>query len=276
MTLFDSNPQYREKTTIFRVFSLLPLFSSLLSGCVCRWFAVNIPMDLGTNDGYAGDIDIIACLERWPNNLSPWPNNLSPWPSNTPKQGSFYRTWEVKVAKLHENGETHSLKGGKTQKILSQLDTHQEFGSPNVSLLDVYLCEAGFFANGKWDFHPSAQQSIRAKIPELRRNRYGYQILPFGHDKYKDDDVGLFAPAPFVGANMYTALDVLFPAVSRPRQPFATLASRINSVWESQKTGGPFKQMVVFCRVCRSLKIVSTKADDFECPDCHDDLIVQS
>jgi hypothetical protein len=112
MTLFDSNPQYRERATLFRVFSLLPLFSSLLSGCVCRWFAVNIRMDLVTNDGYAGDIDIIACLNRWPNNLSPWPNNQSPWPSDTRKQRSFCRTWEVKVAKLHENGEARSLKGG--------------------------------------------------------------------------------------------------------------------------------------------------------------------
>ncbi len=51
MALFDVNPQYREKATILRVFSLLPLYSSLLAGCVCRWFAINIPMDLGTNDG---------------------------------------------------------------------------------------------------------------------------------------------------------------------------------------------------------------------------------
>ena len=274
MTLFDLNPQYREKATIFRVFSLLPLFSSLLSGCVCRWFAINIPMDLGTNDGYAGDLDIIACLQRWPNDLSPWSNNLSPWPSDTPKQGWFYRTWEVKVAKLHKNGEAHALKHGKTRKIMSQLDIHRKFGSPNVSLLDVYLCEAGFLGNGKANFPPNARQSIYSKIPELQISRYGYQILPFGHETNKDDDVGLYAPR--FGSTMHTALDVLFPAVSRPQQPFSALASRINSVWESKKTGGPFQQMVVFCRVCRSLKVVSTKADDYKCSDCHDDLIVQS
>jgi hypothetical protein len=274
MTLFDLNPQYREKATLFRVFSLLPLFSSLLSGCVCRWFAVNIPMDLGTNDGYAGDIDIIACLQRWPNDRSPWPGNLAPWPIDTPKRGWFYRTWEVKVAKLHKNGEAHSLKGGKARKILSQLETHRQFGSPSVSLLDVYLCEAGLLGNGKSPFPPIAEQSIDARISDLKGGRYGYQILPFGHDKIEDDDVGLYAPS--VGAGMNAALDILYPAVSQPRQPFSRLASQIDSVWKSKKTRGPFQQMVVFCRVCRSLKVVSTKAGDYQCPDCHDDLIVQS
>jgi hypothetical protein len=274
MTLFDSDSQYREKATIFRIFSLLPLFSSLLAGCVCRWFAVNIPMDLGTNDGYAGDIDILACLKRWPNSLSPWPNNLSPWPDDTPKSGSFYRTWEVKVGKLHKNGETKSLKRGKTRKILSQLDTHRKFGSPNISLLDVYLCEAGFFENGMAGFPLSAQQSIYARIPELRDNRYGYQILQFGHDIDKDNDVGLYAPCS--GPNMDAALNILYPAVSRPQQPFSSLASRINGFWESNRTSAPFHQMVVFCRVCRSLRVVSTRADDFICPGCRDDLVVQS
>jgi hypothetical protein len=103
---------------------------------------------------------------------------------------------------------------------------------------------------------------------------HGYQILPFGHDAVNGDDVGLHVLRR--GPNMKAALDVLYPAVSQPQQPFATLASRINSFWESNKTGGPFQQMVVFCRVCRSLKVVSTKADDYLCPDCHDDLIVQS
>ena len=194
MTLSDSTSQYREKATIFRVFSLLPLFESLLSGCVCRWFAANIPMDLGTNDGYAGDIDIIACLKRWPNDLSPWPSNLSPWHRDTPKRGCFYRTWEVKVAKLHKNGEAHSLKRGKTRKILSQLYIHREFGSPNVSLLDVYLCEAGVLGNGRAGLPSSVQQSAYSKLPELKSKQFGYQILPFGHDIDKDGDVGLFAP----------------------------------------------------------------------------------
>jgi hypothetical protein len=274
MTLFDSNPQYREKATIFRVFSLLPLFSSLLAGCVCRWFAINIPMDLGTNDGHAGDLDIIACMKRWPNNRSPWPSNLTPWPYDTPRNGTFYRTWEVKVAKLHADGETHSLKGGKTRRILSQLDVHRKCGSPSVSLLDVYLLEAGIGGKGVMDFPPAARQSIRAKISELRSKRYGYQILPFGHYKGGDIDVGVFAPR--VGANMNAGFDVLYPAVSPPQQPFSKLASHIESVWESKRTAGPFQQMVVFCRACRSLNVVSTKTNDFSCPECHDDLVAQS
>jgi len=275
MTLFDSNPHYREKATIFRVFALLPLFSSLLSGCVCRWFAVNIPMDLGTNDGFAGDLDIVACLKRWPNDLSPWPNKLAPWPIDTPRSGPFYRTWEVKVAKLGKNGEAHSLKLGKTRKVLNQLEIHRRFGSPNVSLLDVYLCEAGFFGGAENVLPPNSWRPLLEKLAELRSNGYGYQVLRFGHDANADgDDVGLYSSRG--SANPYAENDVLFPAVSPPQQPFSRLASRIDSFWESNKTSGPFRQMVVFCRACRSLKVISSRSDDFECPDCHDDLIVQS
>src|ERR1035437_3690795 len=48
MTLFESDSQYREKLTIWRVLSSLPLYGSLAEGHIWRWFAINIPMDLGT------------------------------------------------------------------------------------------------------------------------------------------------------------------------------------------------------------------------------------
>jgi hypothetical protein len=45
MTLFESDSQYREKLTIWRVLSSLPLYGSLAEGHIWRWFAINIPMD---------------------------------------------------------------------------------------------------------------------------------------------------------------------------------------------------------------------------------------
>ncbi len=275
MTLFDVDSQYREKASIFRVFSLLPLRRSLLAGCVCRWFAVNIPLDLGTGGGYEGDIDIIACLKRWPNSLSPWPNSLSPWPPETPKSGAFYRTWEVKVAKLYKTGESRSLKRGKTRKILSQLALHRKFGSANVSLLDVYLCEAGVFAEGDAGLLQTVKESVYPRVPEFRSNGFGYQVLLFGHHRDEDDDVGLFTVRLGRGM-MDSAADVLYPAVSQPRGPFTTLASRIDSFWESRHTRGPFQEMVVFCRACRCMQVVPTKSDYYECPGCCDDLVAQS
>ena len=172
MTLFDSDSQYREKLSVFTILSLLPLFSGLLSGCICRWFAVNMPMRLG-DEAFAGDIDILACLKRWPNDQSPWPNGLAPWPSDTPKKGLFYRTWEVKVAKFHKNGRAQSLKGGKVRKTMSQLNVHRELGSPNVFLLDVCVCEPRLLHQGAAPFPQSAKQAIQQKLTLVRRKLLG-------------------------------------------------------------------------------------------------------
>ena len=66
MTLFESDPQYREKATLWRIFSLGPLYRCLAGGRVFRWFAINIPMDLGTGGSFTSDIDIVARLHDYP------------------------------------------------------------------------------------------------------------------------------------------------------------------------------------------------------------------
>jgi hypothetical protein len=144
-----------------------------------------------------------------------------------------------------------------------------------VTLLDVYLCEAGVFAEGGAALVQTVKESAGSRVPEFRRNGFGYQVLLFGHHRDEDDDVGLFM-FRFGPSMMDSTVDVLYPAVSQPRQPFTTLASRIDSFWELRHTRGPFQEMVVFCRACRCLQIVPTKSDYYECPGCHDDLIVQS
>jgi hypothetical protein len=70
MTLFESPSQFREKAAICRIFELLPLQGPLAEGLIFRWFALNIPMHLGTGGGFTSDIDIIACL-RPPRSSSP-------------------------------------------------------------------------------------------------------------------------------------------------------------------------------------------------------------
>jgi hypothetical protein len=101
MALFKSDSQYREKLTIWRVLSLLPLYGSLAEHRIWGWFAVNIPMDIEPEIGeqYSGDIDIIARLSNFP---------LS--------QEWIYKTWEVKVSLLHNDGTASSLKAGKVKK----------------------------------------------------------------------------------------------------------------------------------------------------------------
>src|SRR5689334_17047420 len=125
MTLFGSTPQYREKATIWRIFSLLPLYSNLAEGRVFRLFAINIPMDLGTGGGeFTSDVDILARLHEYPRS-----------------QEWMFPTWEVKVSLLCKDGSARSLKSGKTARTLTQLRAYRKFGSPAVSLLDVFVCE---------------------------------------------------------------------------------------------------------------------------------------
>jgi hypothetical protein len=137
MTLFESPSQYREKMAIWRIFSLLPLYSALADGRVWRWFAINIPMDLGTGGVFTTDIDIMARLHDFPQS--------NEW---------LYRTWEVKVSLLCRDGNARSLKVGKLNRTVTQLNAYREFGSPHVSLLDIYVCESGFM--GRHDFPPAA------------------------------------------------------------------------------------------------------------------------
>src|ERR1700683_400092 len=178
MTLFESPSQFREKATICRMFELLPLYAPLAEGHVFRWFALNIPMDLGTGGSFTSDIDIVACL-------LPYPSSAPLQPSPRPRGGLIYKTWEVKVSLLYKDGTARSLKSGKTRNTIKQLRAYRNFGSPDVSLLDVYLCEPGFMGSNAFPPEP-ARRTVNAKIQELRENEFGYQILPFEHAKDGD------------------------------------------------------------------------------------------
>ena len=107
----------------------MPLFAPLAEGRVWKWFAINIPMDLGTGGTFTSDMDIIAMLHDFPGSKE--------W---------LYKTWEVKVSLLCKDGSALSLKAGKgkLKRTVTQLKAYRKFGSPAVSLIDVYVCEAGF------------------------------------------------------------------------------------------------------------------------------------
>jgi len=257
MTLFESDPRYREKATIWRLFSLLPLFGALADGHVWRWFAINIPMDLGTGGAFTSDIDIMARLHDFPRS-----------------QEWLYRTWEVKVSLIHKDGAAKSLKLGKLKRTTTQLNAYRAFGSPDTSLLDVYLCEAGFFGR-----HPSPPEalsnSISCKAAALRGQGFGYQALPFEHGRDADGDVGLTAVSS-VANPLRTTLDIVPPVVDAPRQPFLRLADHLHEFFE-QCEGRPRKHFhqIVFCRECRRLQLISMK-DQHNCLGCGADLIMQS
>jgi len=258
VTLFDSESQYREKATIWRVFSLLPLYGNLAGGRIWRWFAVNIPMDLGTGGQFTSDIDILARLYDFPRSEE--------W---------IYRTWEVKVSLLYKDGTARSLKFGKIRRTVNQLRAYRDFGSPDVSLLDIYLCESGFMSHNV--FPPaSIRDTIIAKIAELSKDGFGYQLLPFEHGKEGEVDVGLLAMGPNEMNPLQTTFNILSAPELGPRDPFARLVLRIDEFFE--RSGDPshnVMKQIVFCRSCRTLQLVKMK-DEHRCPSCGDDLILQS
>lgn len=219
-----------------------------------RWFAINIPMDLGAGGEFTSDIDILARLSDFPHS-----------------QEWFYKTWEVKVSLLCKDGTTRSLKSGKIGRTRKQLEVYREFGSPDVSLLDIYICEAGFMRNNVSP--PSSLQNvITAKIAELSKDGFGYRLLIFEHGKDREGDVGLFVMAP-EGDPMQTTADILSATQFQPRDPFAKLADRIDQFFEQLPDPSPSKQ-IVFCRECRRLQHIKMR-DEYTCPNCQSDLILQ-
>ena len=256
MTLFESESQYREKATIWRIFSTVALFSFLADGHIWRWFAINIPMDLGTGGRFTSDIDIIARLSNHPHSPE--------W---------FYRTWEVKVSLLGRDGRARSLKRGKTGKVMNQLRAYREFGAPEVSLLDIVLCEAGCLAANPFPTR-DLFDAVATKLPDLHDERFGYQILPFEHGKNADGDIGLFTISH--AGPLRPDFRILRPAATNPADGFMRLAQRLDRFFEtdSEQPGKHFHQ-VVFCRECRSLQLIRMK-EEWTCPTCSADLIAQS
>lgn len=257
MTLFESASQYREKASIWRVFSLLPLFAALAEGRVWRWFAINIPMDIGTGGSFTSDIDILARLHDFPRS--------DEW---------LYKTWEVKVSLLCMDGSARSLKSGKMDRTLKQLKAYRDFGSPDVSLLDIYLCEAGFMGRNPFP-PPSLHSAITAKQAALTRDRFGYQLLPFEHGKHGDLDVGLRAYGE-VNNPIRTSINIIPALASHSREPFSRWADRIHEFFE-QSPDQPRKsfRQIVFCRDCHQLQLINMQ-DTHACPACQSDLIIQS
>jgi hypothetical protein len=255
MTLFESESQYREKATLWRIFSMLPLYAALAGGQVWRWFAINIPMDLGAGGIFTSDIDVIARLHDFPRSRE--------W---------FYRTWEVKVSLLHKDGSASSLKSGKMARTMTQLRAYRRFGSPDVSLLDVYICEAGFMSGNT--FPPSSLNgTISNKLAELSKDRFGYQLLPFEHSGNDDSDLILLSK---VGNPLQTTFNMLRPIKSGAEEPFSRLMDRINDFFEAvpERPRKSFSQ-IVFCRNCRELQLIRMR-ENHTCPSCQSDLIVQS
>jgi len=192
-----------------------------------------------------------------------------------PPTASLYKTWEVKVSLLDKTGTPKSLKRGRTEAIVKQLRIHREFGSPDTSLLELYVCEAGFMRQNQ--FPPSeAFDVIQERVAALRKGLFGYQLLPFEHAKDGDQDVGLLAPYN-VFKPLENAIPLLRPNRTPPTGPFLELAKHLDNFAKSQSALSKKRLgfvVIVHCKRCKNLGLISMK-DDFVCPRCASYLAAQ-
>ena len=255
-TLFDSDPQFREKETLRRFFSLLPLWGSLAGGHVFRWFAVNIPMSLAGDPAFTSDLDVVACLRGVP----PMQDQL------------IHRTWEVKVGLLGRDGSARSTKAGKTRRTLNQLNAYRRFGSPSVSLLDMLLCEDEALEG--WP--GSAEDAILTKGEACRANGFGYDIAAFEANDLSDPRIN-FRARTWSQNPMHTVVTLVRPINFPMTEPFSSLVARIEAFCEAGGHRGPPRigQQVHYCRECRQLQLVHARLHGV-CPDCGSKLAVQT
>jgi len=190
---------------------------------------------------------------------------------STPKEppGIFYKSWEIKLMLVDKSGKPRSLKSNKTEGILNQLKTHRKFGSPDVSLLELYLHEAGSKA---FEFFPQEEVFlvVEKRAKELQKHLFGYQVLPFGHQKNEsNEDFGIFAlPNQFQRGK--PTVDLLRATKTAPRGAFLELAQHLSlfAESESKRLSKPLGFVVVtYCRVCRKLCLIH-KRDEVCCYRC--------
>lgn len=251
--LFQFDPQNRESAAIWRLVRKLPLNFGLADGRIFRWWAINIPLNLLPSSRFYGDIDLMICTLSTP---------MEP-PS------IFYKTWEIKLMLVDKSGKPRSLKSNKTEEILNQLRIHREFGSPEVSLLELYLHEAGSKA---FKFFPQEGVFVvvEKRAKELQKRLFGYQVLPFGHGKNESgEDFGIFTPQNPFNPRKAT-VDLLRAARTEAKGAFLELAQYLSAFAESEskRLSRPLGAAVVaYCRVCRELCLIHRK-DEVRCYRC--------
>lgn len=252
--LFDFDPQSRETAAIWRLVRNMPLHWGLPDGRIFRWWAINIPLNLLPASRFYGDIDLMICTLSTPKELP----------------GIFYKTWEIKLMLVDKSGKPRSLKSGKTEEILTQLEIQREFGSPDVSLLEMYLHEAGSKA---FEFFPQEQVFlvVEKRAKELQKRLFGYQVLPFGHRKNENgEDFVIYALTnpiqPFKAI-----MDILRASKTEANGAFLELAQHLSAFAESEsrRLSKPLGFVVVtYCRACRRLCLIH-KRDKVRCYHCH-------
>lgn len=169
------------------------------------------------------------------------------------------------------SGKPHSLKSNKTEGIVNQLKIHRKFGSPHVSLLELYLHEAG---SKTFKNFPTQEVFlvVEKRAKTLQKQLFGYQVLPFTHQKNEQsEDFGIFTlQNPFPPQPQTAAVTLWRAQRTEAKGGFLELAQHLSAFAESESKllSRPLGFVVVtYCRVCRNLCLIH-KRDEARCYRC--------
>jgi len=211
-------------------------------------------MDLLQTSRFYGDLDLTACLR----------------PHKSESGSLKYLSWEVKLILIDKIGRPRSLKRGKTQDIVKQLKIHRRFGSPEPSLLEMFLCEDSPVSLKHFP-SPAVFEVMRNRADALQRGKFGYKILPFQHGRHDDKDFGTFTVQhPF--SHLQTISTIVRPMRTPASGAFLELMQVLGEFADSRKSLGFF--VIVFCKDCRHLGSIRMQ-DDAICPNCGSFLVTQ-
>jgi hypothetical protein len=122
------------------------------------------------------------------------------------------------------------------------------------------------------------KEAVVKKMPALKREGFGYEILPFEHARDGDIDVGLSA---FSIPTWYGVPSSKFRLLAAPLNPptdgFAQLVDHLNECYGreiKQMTTGQGFVCLVFCSSCRQLSLMPMKNANL-CGMCGEDLRLQ-
>jgi hypothetical protein len=263
--LFDFERQFREKRALWRLFELAPLRNGLAQGRMFRWFGINIPFSLVAGQG---DIDLLMALRDLP--------------GRRPTQ--IYETLELKTTLITRLGKAISLKASssKTRHLIGQLTKYREWGSPSVGLLEIYVCEDGFFEN-QTSLPREVLSAIGDKLDFVSAQGFGYSIAVIQHDRASERESNrsnFFGLRALHGGGFPpTSINRMrSPLLTDYHSPFTQLTSTLEKFVEVEvkarrTTLG--KCIVTYCVRCQGLITVDHRSD-YRCGNCGDALVMQN
>jgi hypothetical protein len=229
------------------------LHFGLSDGRVYRWWAINIPLNLLPDSGFVGDIDLMAATRGMP----------------FERRGFYFKTWETKMMLVDKTGKPHSLKSNKTHDIVKQLTIQRRFGSPFVSLLELYLHESGSPALARFPT-PEIFRVVKNRAIALANAGFGYQLLPFGHGiGVRGQDYGIHhGRTPFNPES--PTIDIVRGPRTKVVGAFRKLAHYLSWFAENESLRVNKRlgfTVIGYCRECRQLCLIP-KSDLVICYKC--------